>query len=107
MFASSINPDLPYYTTPRRPRLFPAVPAYPVTNHNRGGACHAAGCRQRGTKRKIAGGRGAGGYVGDAVRHHPSAVPPGVRRDRHPQRLLCGVGGDGGDGAAQNRLPDL
>lgn len=24
-----------------------------------------------------------------------------------PNDWLCGVGGDGGDGAAQNRLPDL
>ena len=70
-----------YYTIHRCLCLFPAVPAYPVPDQNRGGACHAAGCRQRGTKRKIAGGRGAGGYVGAAVRHHPSAVPPGVRRD--------------------------
>ena len=46
-----------YYTIHRCLCLLAAAPAYLVPDQNRGGACHAAGCRQRGTKRKIAGGR--------------------------------------------------
>ena len=88
----------------RKQSMIPSPPAY--TSPNQGGDTMRRNKRENCTARSVRF-SGAGAAGGSAGGGGASFVSHRVRRDLHPQRLLCRCLGhrNGGDCRAQNRLP--